>query len=205
MPLKEKINQIKERIYTWEETSTRREKILIILVTIVVPLFLYYKFYYLPSKAKINHIKEDIKKLELEIAKLESFVKREKIIESEVEKRKKFLDEIKSILPTEREIPQLLKNVSELAKKHNLEILRFTPRQEERKDYYNIIPFDMELKGYFYDIIKFLNEVESLPRLVTLNNIEVLPQQREEKLIIKSSFITYKYTGVPLNQNQGRR
>jgi len=205
MPLKEKINQIKERIYTWEETSTKREKILIILITIVVPLFLYYKFYYLPSKAKINHIKEDIKKLELEIAKLESFVKREKIIESEVEKRKKFLDEIKSILPTEKEIPQLLKNVSELAKKHKLEILRFTPRQEERKDYYNIIPFDMELKGYFYDIIKFLNEVESLPRLVTLNNIEVLPQQKEEKLIIKSSFITYKYTGVPLNQNQGRR
>lgn len=205
MYLREKLNQLKEKIYTWEETSTRREKFKIILITIILPLFLFYKFYYLPSKTKITQIKEDINKLELEIRKLESSVRRVKIIEAEVERRKTFYDEIQKILPTEKEIPQLLKTVSELARENKLEILRFAPRQEETKDYYNSIPFDMELKGYFYDIIKFLNNVERLPRLVTLNNIEVLPQQKEEKLIIKCNFITYKYTKVPLNQTQERR
>ncbi len=205
MDIKEKLIQIKERLYTWEETSTKREKILVLLFTIILPIFLFYKIYYIPSKTKIKLIEEDIKKLELEIAKLEDFVKREKEVEREVKNRKNFLEEIKNILPTEEEIPQLLKQVSEIAKKNKLEILRFTPRQEVKHNYYNIIPFDLELKGYFYDILKFLNEVENLPRLVTLTDIEVLPQQKEEKIIIKSSYVTYKYTGVPLEEKQGKR
>lgn len=205
MPLKDKLNQIKERLQNWEETSTKREKILLLIITIVLPVFLFYKFYYLPSKRKINLIQEDIKKLELEIAKLETFVKREKVVENEIEKRKKFLEEIKNILPTEQEIPQLLKNVSEIAKKHKLDILRFTPHPEEKRDYYNVIPFDMELKGYFYDILKFLNEVETLSRLVILKNIEFLPQQKDEKIVIKGSFETYKYTGISLQQTQGKK
>jgi len=205
MSLKEKYNEIKDRLLTWEETSTKREKVLLVLITIILPFFLFYKFYYISSREKINLIKEDIKKLDLEIAKLENFVKREKAIEEEVRNRKKFLEEIKIILPTEKEIPQLLKNVSDLAKKNKLEILKFTPRQEERQNYYNVIPFDMELKGYFYDILKFLNEVEKLSRLVTLKNIEFSPQAKEEKIIIKTSFVTYVYTGIPLEEKQGKK
>ncbi|PMP69002.1 MAG: hypothetical protein C0190_00705 [Thermodesulfobacterium geofontis] len=205
MSLKDKYNEIKDRLLTWEETSTKREKVLLVLVTIILPFFLFYKFYYIPLKEKINNLKEDIKKIELEIAKLENFVKREKAIEEIVRNRKKFLEEIKIILPTEKEIPQLIKNVSEIAKKNKLEILRFMPRQEERQNYYNVIPFDMELKGYFYDILKFLNEVEKLPRLVTLKNIEFSPQAKEEKIIIKTSFVTYVYTGIPLEEKQGKK
>ncbi|MGC9109803.1 MAG: type 4a pilus biogenesis protein PilO [Caldimicrobium sp.] len=205
MSLKEKYNEIKARLLTWEETSTKREKVLLVLVTIILPFFLFYKFYYIPLKEKINNLKEDIKKIELEIAKLENFVKREKAIEEIVRNRKKFLEEIKNILPTEKEIPQLIKNVSEIAKKNKLEILRFIPRQEERQNYYNVIPFDMELKGYFYDILKFLNEVEKLSRLVTLKNIEFSPQAKEEKIIIKTSFVTYVYTGIPLEEKQGKK
>ncbi|MGB9761072.1 MAG: type 4a pilus biogenesis protein PilO [Caldimicrobium thiodismutans] len=205
MSLKDKYNEIKDRLLTWEETSTKREKVLLVLVTIILPFFLFYKFYYIPLKEKINNLKEDIKKIELEIAKLENFVKREKAIEEIVRNRKKFLEEIKIILPTEKEIPQLIKNVSEIAKKNKLEILRFMPRQEERQNYYNVIPFDMELKGYFYDILKFLNEVEKLSRLVTLKNIEFSPQAKEEKIIIKTSFVTYVYTGIPLEEKQGKK
>ncbi|MGC9017173.1 MAG: type 4a pilus biogenesis protein PilO [Caldimicrobium sp.] len=205
MSLKDKYNEIKDRLLTWEETSTKREKVLLVLVTIILPFFLFYKFYYLPLKEKINNLKEDIKKIELEIAKLENFVKREKAIEEIVRNRKKFLEEIKIFLPTEKEIPQLIKNVSEIAKKNKLEILRFMPRQEERQNYYNVIPFDMELKGYFYDILKFLNEVEKLSRLVTLKNIEFSPQAKEEKIIIKTSFVTYVYTGIPLEEKQGKK
>ncbi|MGC8872179.1 MAG: type 4a pilus biogenesis protein PilO [Caldimicrobium sp.] len=205
MSLKDKYNEIKDRLLTWEETSTKRQKVLLVLVTIILPFFLFYKFYYLPLKEKINNLKEDIKKIELEIAKLENFVKREKAIEEIVRNRKKFLEEIKIFLPTEKEIPQLIKNVSEIAKKNKLEILRFMPRQEERQNYYNVIPFDMELKGYFYDILKFLNEVEKLSRLVTLKNIEFSPQAKEEKIIIKTSFVTYVYTGIPLEEKQGKK
>ncbi|BAU22837.1 hypothetical protein THC_0442 [Caldimicrobium thiodismutans] len=199
------IQGLKERIKSWEETSTKREKILLIVGTILVPLFLFYKFYYLPAQEKIKILNEDIKKLEIEIAKLESFVKREKELEAQLKNRKIFLEEIKTILPNEKEVPQLLKDVNSMAKKNGLEILKFTPGSEEKKDFYNIIYFDMQFKGTFSEIIKFLNDVEKLPRLVTLNNIEFSPEAKEEKIMVKSTFKTYKFTGEAANKNQEKK
>lgn len=199
------IQSLKERIKSWEETSSKREKILLIIGTIFVPLFLFYKFYYLPAKEKIKILHEDIKKLELEIAKLETFVKREKELEAQLKNRKIFLEEIKAILPTEKEVPQLLKDVNAMAKKNGLEILKFTPGNEEKKDYYNIIFFDMQVKGTFPELIKFLNDVEKLPRLVTLNSIEFSPEAKEEKIMVKSTFKTYKFTGEPANKSQEKK
>lgn len=196
--------ELRERLAKWEKESSRREKILLTLLTLGLPLFLFYQFYYNPSQEKIKILGEDIKSLELEIAKLESFVKKEKELTTQLKERKIFLEEVKLILPTEQEIPKLLKDVSLTAKKNGLEILSFTPKGEEKRDYYNVIPFDIHLKGNFYDILKFLNEVERLPRLVKLNSIELLPQEKEEKLIMKGNFITYKFTGEPL-EKQGKK
>jgi type IV pilus assembly protein PilO len=196
---------IKERLKAWEETSSRREKILLFVGTIFIPLFLFYKFYYLPAQEKIKNLNDDIKKLELEIAKLEGFVKREKELEGLLKNRKLFLEEVKAILPSEKEIPQLLKDVNLLAKKNGLEILKFTPGGEEKKDYYNIINFSMQFKGSFSEIIKFLNDVERLPRLVTLNTIEFSPEAKEDKILVNSNFKTYKFTGEPLSTPEGKK
>jgi len=33
-----------EKLQTWEETATKREKFLIVFISILVPLFLFYQF-----------------------------------------------------------------------------------------------------------------------------------------------------------------
>ncbi|MCX7613330.1 MAG: type 4a pilus biogenesis protein PilO [Caldimicrobium sp.] len=169
-------------------------------MTVIIPAFLFYRFYYAPSQEKIKGLQEEIKKLELEIAKMEIFAKKEKELEEQLKQRKFFLEEIKQILPTEQEVPKLLKDVSMLAKKNGLEILNFTPRGEEKRDYYNIIPFDVQIKGTFVDTLKFFNEAERLARLVKLNSLEITPLEKEEKLTAKINFITYKYTGEPIEK-----
>ncbi|MCS7199139.1 MAG: type 4a pilus biogenesis protein PilO [Caldimicrobium sp.] len=190
-----KLKTIIDKLKNWEQTSSRREKVLLFIVTFIGPAFLFFKFYYEPARNKIKILQEDIKKLELEIAKLEGFVKREKGVEAQIKQRKLFLEEVKQILPTEQEIPQLLKDVSMLAKRNGLEILTFTPRGEEKRNYYNIIPFDLHIKGSFTNTLKFLNEVERLARLVKLNSLEIITSEKDDKLTIKANFITYKYTG----------
>lgn len=197
-----KLKTIIEKLKNWEQTSSRREKVLLFIVTFIGPTFLFYKFYYEPARNKIKSLQEDIKKLELEITKLESLVKREKGLEAQINQRKLFLEEVKQILPTEQEIPQLLKDVSMLAKRNGLEILSFTPRGEEKRDYYNIIPFDLHIKGSFTNTLKFFNEVERLARLVKLNSLEIITSEKDDKLTIKANFITYKYTGEVLQRRE---
>jgi len=191
-----KITEIKERLINWEENSTKREKVLVLVLSILLPSFLFYKFIYMPYNERIYNLKNEIKNLELEISKLESVVKKEKEIDLQYQKRKEFLEEIKNILPTEKEIPELLKSISENAKKNKLEIIKFSPVKEEKRDYYDLITFNMELRGYFYDLINFLNDITKMPRLVNIDEIEFVPQQKDEKIILKANFNTYKYTGV---------
>lgn len=192
--------ELLERLERWDRESSKREKILLTLLTILLPLFLFYKLYYIPSQDKIRVLTEDIKKLELEIAKLESVVKKERELQIQLKERKNFLEEIKLILPSEQEIPKLLKDVSLMAKKNGLELISFIPKGEEKRDYYDIILFDINLKGNFYDILRFLNEVIKHERLIKLNSIELLPQEKDEKLIMRANFVIYKFTGEPLDK-----
>jgi len=161
-----------EKLQTWEETATKREKFLIVFVSVLVPLFLFYQFYYVQAKEKINILREDVKKLDLEIKKYKNSVKKIKVLEVQMKQRREFLNRIKKILPSEKEIPDILRQISDLAKENNLEIITFEPGKEKPQDYYNIIPLKMEIEGRFSNIVNFLNSIESLQRLVVLNDIK---------------------------------
>ena len=192
-----------EILQTWEETATKREKFLIVFVSVLVPLFLFYQFYYVQAKEKINILREDVKKLDLEIKKYENSVKKIKVLEVQMKQRREFLNRIKKILPSEKEIPDILRQISDLAKENNLEIITFEPGKEKPQDYYNIIPFKMEIEGRFSNIVNFLNSIESLQRLVVLNDIKF--QIKNNQLNAMATFHTFKYTGVPLKKKETKK
>uniref|UniRef100_A0A7V5XFC6 Pilus assembly protein PilO n=1 Tax=Thermodesulfobacterium geofontis TaxID=1295609 RepID=A0A7V5XFC6_9BACT len=98
-----------EKLKTWEKTATNREKFLIVFVSILVPLFLFYKFYYVPTKEKINVLKEEVKKLDLEIQKYEDMARKTAVLEAQMRQRQEFLERVKEILPSEKEIPDILR------------------------------------------------------------------------------------------------
>ncbi|MCD6548062.1 MAG: type 4a pilus biogenesis protein PilO [Thermodesulfobacterium sp.] len=192
-----------EKLQTWEETATKREKFLIVFVSVLVPLFLFYQFYYVQAKEKINILREDVKKLDLEIKKYKNSVKKIKVLEVQMKQRREFLNRIKKILPSEKEIPDILRQISDLAKENNLEIITFEPGKEKPQDYYNIIPLKMEIEGRFSNIVNFLNSIESLQRLVVLNDIKF--QIKNNQLNAMATFHTFKYTGVPLKKKETKK
>ena len=192
-----------EKLKTWEKTATNREKFLIAFVSILAPLFLFYKFYYVPTKDKINILEEEVKKLDLEIQKYENMAKRTAILETQMRQRQEFLERVKEILPSEKEIPDILRQISDLAKENNLEVITFEPDKEIPQDYYNIIPLKMEIQGRFSNVMNFLNSIENLQRLIALNNIKF--QIKKNQLNAVVTFHTYKYTGAPLEKKEEKK
>ncbi len=191
------------KLKSWEETATKREKFLVMFFSILIPIFLFYQFYYIRTKEKINAIKNEINRLNLEIKKYENIVKRMKLLEAQMRQRKEFLKKVKMILPSEKEIPDILKKVSDLAKENYLEVITFEPGKEIPKDYYNIIPLKMEIKGKFNNIINFLNSIENLERLIILNDIKF--QVKYGQLTALATFHTFKYTGISLKEKKKRK
>lgn len=187
-----------DRLKGWEATASTKEKVLVVIIIILLPLFLFYQFYYVKAKDKINVLKEDIKKLDLEIEKYRQIAQKFKILEVQLNQRREFLEKIKGILPSEKEIPEILRKVSDLTKENNLEVITFKPGKEIPQNYYQIIPIEMVLQGGFRNLIKFFNDIESIERLIVLNNATF---KMEKKLLnVSATFHTFKYTGVPLEE-----
>ena len=191
-----------ERLKSWEENATKREKFLVIFVSILVPIFLFYQFYYTQAKEKIDTLSEEIKKLDLEIKRYEKLATKIELLEIQKKQRQEFLNRVKKILPSQKEIPDILKRISDVAKENNLEVITFKPGKEIPQNYYQIIPINMEIEGRFNNVIKFLNDIESLQRLIVLNDVKF--RMKNNCLNAMVTFYTFKYTGIPLKEKKNK-
>ncbi len=114
------------------------------------------------------------------------------------------LDEIESSfgtmlrqLPGKTEIPNLLVDISQTGLAAGLEEELFQPMDELRKDFYAEKPIKIRLKGRYHEFGKFVSDIAALPRIVTLHDIEIVPEKDtstgQESLILNVRAKTYRY------------
>lgn len=96
-------------------------------------------------------------------------------------------------LPGEAEVPALLIDISETATASGLESELFEPRAPVGQDFYAELPYRLRLRGGYHEFGNFADEVAKLPRIVTLHDFRIRPQngELEVELIAK----TYRYLG----------
>ncbi len=76
-------------------------------------------------------------------------------------------------LPTSKEIPSLLSNISQLGKDSGLEFLLFKPVGEINKDFYAEIPVEIRVKGAYNNVAIFFDKVGKLPRIVNISEVSM--------------------------------
>lgn len=98
-------------------------------------------------------------------------------------------------LPGETEIPSLIVDISQTGLAAGLQEKLFQPQLEIPKDFYAEKPIKMRLSGGFHEIAKFISGVAALPRIVTLHDINITPDDKEvyDQLSIEVTAQTYRY------------
>ncbi|MEW5766557.1 MAG: type 4a pilus biogenesis protein PilO [bacterium] len=76
-------------------------------------------------------------------------------------------------MPKEKEMPELLRRVTEAADQSDLDIHLFHPEEIETKETYIEVPIKMEVSGTYHNLGSFLSQVGSLPRIVTPNKLKI--------------------------------
>ena len=105
------------------------------------------------------------------------------------------------MLPKTQEIPDLLRNISDLGKTTGLEFISFLPAQEIQKDFYAEIPINITLLGPYHNVGSFLDKVSKLDRIVTVDNIKMAqPKELTGEILLTSTcqLVTYRFTGQKL-------
>jgi len=98
-------------------------------------------------------------------------------------------------LPGETEIPSLIVDISQAGLAAGLQEKLFQPQAEVPKDFYAEKPIKIILSGGYHEIANFVSAVAALPRIVTLHNIIITPEDatRFDRLTLETTAKTYRY------------
>src|SRR4030043_2147261 len=145
----------------------------------------------LPKNKEIKALESKIQAQENEIAK--SQAKAEKLTEliAENQRLRNRLNELKEQLPEEKEVSDLLKQVSDLGIASGLRILLWKP--EQRKTHASgivyEIPVKVDLSGSYHSLGYFFSSLTKLNRIVNIADFKVSdPKPEKENALVKISF-----------------
>jgi type IV pilus assembly protein PilO len=98
-------------------------------------------------------------------------------------------------LPGETEIPSLIVDISQTGLAAGLQEKLFQPQSEIPKDFYAEKPIRIRLSGGYHEIANFVSGVAALPRIVTLHNINITPEESGtyDLLSLDVTAQTYRY------------
>ena len=77
-------------------------------------------------------------------------------------------------LPSKAEMDALLSDINQAGIGRGLQFELFKPGQVIAKDYYAELPIDIKVSGNYHDVGAFSSDIANLPRIVTLNNMNLI-------------------------------
>lgn len=99
-------------------------------------------------------------------------------------------------LPDKSQMDGLLTDINQAGLGRGLEFELFKPGAEVIADFYAEMPIQVKVKGTYQDIGAFATDVSKLSRIVTLNNLNIIPVNKEAKdglLSMEAVAQTYRY------------
>ncbi|MCX7164574.1 MAG: type 4a pilus biogenesis protein PilO [Betaproteobacteria bacterium] len=95
-------------------------------------------------------------------------------------------------LPNKAEMGDMLVDINKAAQARGLSVELFKPGGEAPKDFYTEVPITLTLIGSYHDIGAFSGDLARLPRIVTLNDIN-LNANPNGTLTLRTTAKTFRY------------
>lgn len=96
-------------------------------------------------------------------------------------------------LPNKSEMDALLTDINQAGLGRGLEFELFKPATSENlTEFYAELPIEVKVTGSYHDLAAFASDISQLPRIVTLNELEITPE-KDGKLAMKGVAHTYRY------------
>ncbi len=169
--------------------------------TLVLLIGLFIWFVYLPKTEQINNVSTSIEGLRAQLNRAQ--IQRQKLpkVRAEMEKVDLQFAEAQKLLPSDKEIPELLTKITELGTASNLDMSTFVPQNLRKKGFYAEIPISLQITGNYHDVAVFFEKVGKMERIMNIKNVRMTPvSQQSTTLNVTCNAITYTF----LQEGQGK-
>lgn len=152
----------------------------------------YWWFFHSPMQQQIQDKTATKRNLQAEVDNAKTTAARLPEFRREVERKEATLQALSRILPSQKEVDDLLRKVQQLAAESSLNVLRFKPEATKPQNFYAEWPISLELDGSYHNLAYFFDRLSRLSRIVNVSNLDV-DAKREPSI---SSTITASCTAT---------
>ncbi len=179
-----------------------RKKVLILVGLLCVISGLYAYTLFLPLREELAKLRAEDDRTTRELHESETITRQLATFKAQVKNLQEEFDRALTQLPNEKEIPEMLKNVSALGKESNLEFTLFKPRPELPQQFYAKVPVEVTIVGGYHNIGLFFDRVSRLPRIINVvdfnmtraKDLKAKTDGKEEYLLRTSCLLnTYRF------------
>lgn len=157
---------------TYLKWPTRR-KAIAWAVFCLVAILLYNFLGYQPRLQELRGLQDDYERLGRDLSENQAIADNLPLVKEEVRRLDAKLALALEKLPNSEEIPTLLRTVSDLGREAGLDFLLFKPGAPAPKQFYAEVPLELQVVGRYHDIALFFDRVGKLPRIVTIQDLEL--------------------------------
>ncbi|HEV3470754.1 MAG TPA: type 4a pilus biogenesis protein PilO [Pyrinomonadaceae bacterium] len=171
----------------------------------VVALLLYLGFWYFVTRgtrAATAEVEEEVAGLKRANAGAQIAAQRLNEFKANYARAQADYEDLKALLPEQRELTMVLHNVQERAR-GRLTLRRFTPKDEVQQDFYSGKPVEVEVSGSYNNIGQFFAQMASYQRIVSITDfkIERVAGERRKELrdgqTVDARFLLTAYYAPP--------
>ncbi len=144
-------------------------------------VFGFWKFYVAEMQADIDTRQTRLTALKADIAKGVATARRLPQFQSEVAELERRLENLRAVLPEQKDVADILRRVQGLATQSSLTIQRFTPQEPKQEAMYASLPFKLRAEGTFHNLGLFFDRISKFPRIINVGEIVIKPRQPQDQ------------------------
>jgi type IV pilus assembly protein PilO len=137
------------------------------------------------EQAKEVQLREDYKKKLVQAVNLDALKKQREQVQQ-------YVTQLEKQLPSKAEMDALLSDINQAGLGRSLQFELFRPGQVSVKEYYAELPIAVRVTGRYHDIGAFAADIANLSRIVTLNNLNLVPT-KDGNLVMDTTAKTFRY------------
>jgi type IV pilus assembly protein PilO len=146
----------------------------------VLSLFVFWKFYVSEVQADIDARQIRLVSLRADIAKGQATALRLPQFQSEVTDLEHRLENLRAVLPEEKDVADILRRVQGLAAQSNLNIQRFTPGEPKQETLYASLPYKLRAEGTYHNLGLFFDRISKFPRIINVGDLSIKARQNQD-------------------------
>jgi len=147
-------------------------------MAVVILSYVYFGTNFLPinypvRKAKIEALEKEHAKLSAELEKARKMVGNLARLEAEYERLHDQWLSAQDLLPEEKEMPELLRQVTSAGNKSGVRFALFEPQPPQPKEFFSEHPVKIKVRGNYHQIGIFLSRLANMSRIVNVSKLEL--------------------------------